>query len=71
MKALTYPKFQKHIKSIGLICASKREKNIVVSRFPRDHIFLIKSRMVPLALLAPSSQAQVVDKFVVRVYPKY
>ena len=69
--SLEVPQTSEAYKSIGLIWASKSWKHTVVSKLPGDHIVLIKSTFFPLALLAKSSQAQTLDNFVVRVYPKY
>ena len=69
--SLEVPQTWEAHKNIGLIWASKSWKNTVVSKLPRDHIVLIKSKILPLVLLAKSSQAQTLDNFVVRVYPKY
>ena len=69
--SLEVPQTSEAYKSIGLIWASKSWKNTVVSKLPGDHIVLIKSKNFLLALLEKSSQAQTLDNFVVRVYPKY
>ena len=68
---LNIPHISDAYNNIGLICASKSLKNKDVSRLPRDHIVFIKSKILPLALLAYSSQAELFDSFVVRVNPKY
>ena len=47
------PKFLKHGFNLGI----KRLKKRVVFRLPRDHIVSIRSKIVPFALLAYSSQA--------------
>ena len=69
--SLEVPQTSEAYKSIGLSWASKSWKNTVVLKLPRDHIVLIKFKIFALALLAKSSQAQTLDNFVVRVYPKY
>jgi len=50
-----------------LICASKSLKNKDFSRLPRDYIGFIKSKMLPLSLLAYCLHAELFDSFVVRV----
>ena len=65
---LNIPHISDAYNNIGLICASKSLKNKDVSRLPRDHIVFIKSKILPLALLAYSSyssQAELFDSFVV------
>ena len=57
--------------NIALICASNSFKNKDVSRLPSDHIVFIRSKMLPLALLACPLNAELFDSFVVRVNPKH
>ena len=65
------PKFLRHTEAWVYFGHQKVEKKTVVFRLPRDHIVFIRSKLLPFALLAYSSQAEFEDNFVVKVYPRY